>query len=91
MFLLVLLLFHPKAIGVGRKRSSNRSGYVRNPDTPLAFINYGDSEPFCFKGSGCQSNSSLESLGQMSVWFGEHQIAVRGSNSEYQLQIYSRS
>ena len=36
------------------------------------------------KGPGARA-----SLGHLSVWFGEHQIVVRGSNSEYKLPIYS--
>ena len=41
---------------------------------------------FATKGPGARAT-----LGHMSVWFGEHQIVVRGSNSEYKLPIYSRS
>ena len=38
------------------------------------------------KGPGARAN-----LGHLSVWFGEHQIVVRGSNSDYMLTIFSRS
>ena len=37
---------------------------------------------FATKGPGARAT-----LGHMSVWFGEHQIVVRGSNSEYKLPI----
>ena len=38
------------------------------------------------KGPGARAT-----LGHMSIWFGEHQIVVRGSNSEYKLPSHSRS
>ena len=39
----------------------------------------------------CKGPGARATLGHMSVWFGEHHIVVHGSNSEYNLAIYSRS